>query len=80
MGLILMKNHHFNKMVGLSFSSKLDWGSYTISVAKTTSKKIGALIQSTKFLSPKVAPYLYKSIMRPCMEYFCHACWGNSKH
>ena len=25
------------KMLGLTFSSKLDWGSYIISVAKTTS-------------------------------------------
>ena len=25
-----------------------------------------------KFLSPKVAPYLYKSTIRPCMEYCCH--------
>ena len=26
------------KMLGLTFSSKLDWGSYIISIAKTTSK------------------------------------------
>ena len=32
------------KMLGLTFSSKLDWGSYIISIAKTASKKIGALI------------------------------------
>ena len=30
------------KMLGLTFSSKLDWGSYIISFAKTVSKKIGA--------------------------------------
>ena len=30
------------KMLGLNFSSKLDWGSYIISIAKTASKKIGA--------------------------------------
>ena len=29
------------KMLGLTFSSKLDWGSYIISFAKTASKKIG---------------------------------------
>ena len=37
-------------MLGLTFSSKLDWGSYIISIAKTASKKIGALIHSMKFL------------------------------
>ena len=30
-----------------------------------------------KFLSPKVAVYLYKSIIRPCMEYCCHV-WATS--
>ena len=32
------------KMLELTFSSKLDWGSYIISIAKSASKKIGALI------------------------------------
>ena len=58
-------------MLGLDFSSKLDWGSYIISIAKTLSRKIGALIRSMKFLSPEVALYLYKSTIRPCMEYCC---------
>ena len=42
-------------MLGLSFSSKLDWGSYAISVAKGATRKIGALICSMNFLSPDVA-------------------------
>ena len=64
------------KMLGLTFSSKLDWGSYIISIAKTASKKIGALIRSKKFLYPEVALYLYKSTIRPCMEYCCHVWAG----
>ena len=60
-------------MLGLIFSSKLDWGSYIISIAKTASKKIGALIRSMKFLSPEVALYLYKFT---CMEYCCHVWAG----
>ena len=63
-------------MVGLTFSSKLDWGSYIISIAKTASKKIGALIRSMKFLSPEVALYCYKSTICPCMEYCCHVWAG----
>ena len=70
-GSILEEKSPF-KMLGLTFSSKLDWGSYIISIAKTASKKIGALIRSMKFLSPEVALYLYKSTIRPCMEYCCH--------
>ena len=63
-------------MLGLTLSSKLDWGSYTVSIAKTASKKIGVLIRSMKFLSPGVALYLYKSTIRPCIEYCCHAWAG----
>ena len=51
-GSVLDKKSSF-KMLGLTFSSKLDWGSYIISIAKTASKKIGALIRSMKFLSPR---------------------------
>ena len=64
------------EMPGLTFSSKLDWGSYIVSIAKTASKKIGALIRSMKFLSPEVALYLYKSTIRPCMEYCCNVWAG----
>ena len=60
------------KMLGLTFSSKLDWGSYNISIAKTASKKVGALIRSMTFLFLEVALYLYKSTILPCMEYYCH--------
>ena len=57
-------------MLGLTFSSILDWGSYVKSIAKTTSKKIRALILSMKFLSLEVALYLYKSTIRPWMDIY----------
>ena len=72
-GSILEEKSSFN-MLGLIFSTKLDCGSYII--AKTASKKIGTLIHSMKFLSPEVALYLYKSTIRPCMEYCCHVWAG----
>ena len=59
-------------MLGLTFSLKVDWGSYIISIAKAASKKIGTLISSVKLLSPEVALYLYKSTILPCFEYCCH--------
>ena len=64
-------------MLGLSFSSKLNWGSYIVYIAKTASKKIGALICFMKFLSREVALYLYKSTLQPCMEYYCHV-WASA--
>ena len=50
-GSVLEDKSSFN-MLRLTFFSKLDWGSYIISFAKTASKRIGALIRSMKFLSP----------------------------
>ena len=60
------------KTLVLIFSSKFDRVSYIISIAKTASKKIRALIRSMKFLPPEVALYLCISTIRPCMEYYCH--------
>ena len=65
------------KMLGLTFSSKLDLSPYIISIAKTASKKIGALIRSIKFLSAEVALYLCKSTIQSCMESCCHV-WARS--
>ena len=45
-------------MLGLAFSSKLDWASYIIFIAKTASKKIGVLIRSITFLSPEFSATL----------------------
>ena len=74
-GSVLEEKTSF-KMLGLTFSSKLDWSSYSVSIAKTASKKIGALIRSMKFLFPEVPLYLYKSTIRSCMEYCCHVWAG----
>ena len=56
-GSVLEEKSSF-KILGLTFSSKLDWGSYIIFIVKTASKKIEALIRSMKFLSPEFALYL----------------------
>ena len=68
------------KVLGLTFSCKLDRGSYIISIAKTASKKIGTLIRSMKFLPPEVALYLYESTIRLCMEYCCLVLDGVSSY
>ena len=57
------------KMLGLTFSSKLD---YIIWIAKTASRKIGVLICSMTFLSLEFALYLYKSTIKYC----CHTWAG----
>ena len=60
------------KMLGLTFSSKLDCGCYIIWIAKTASRKIGVLICSMKFLSLEFALHLYKSTIK----YYCHVLAG----
>ena len=68
---VLEKNLSF-KMLGLTVSAKLDWGSYIISIGKTASKIFGALIRCMKFLTPEVAQYFYKTTILQCMDYCCH--------
>ena len=75
-GSVLEEKSSF-KMLGLTLSSKLDWDSYIISIAKTTSKKIGTLIRSMKFISPEVALCHYKSTIQPCME-CCDHVWSGA--
>ena len=48
---VLLEKSSFKKL-GLTFSSKLDWSFYIISIANVASKKIGALVSSGTFLSP----------------------------
>ena len=74
-GSVLEEKSSF-KMLELNFSSKLDWGWYAISIAKTASKKTGVLIHSMKFLSFEVALDLYDSTICPCLEYYCHVWTG----
>ena len=38
--------------------------------------KVSSVVPVFKFLSPEVALYLYKSTIRPCMEYCCHVWAG----
>ena len=63
------------KMDGFALEEKSSFKMF--SIAKTTSKKIGALIRSMKFLSPEFALYLYKSTILPCREY-CFQVWASA--
>ena len=58
-----------SKMLGWTFSSNLDWGSYIISIAKSDWKKTGALFRCMKFFSPEVPLYLCKYTVRPCIGF-----------
>ena len=62
MGLSVLGEKSSFKMLGLTFSSKLDWGSYIITIAKTASKKIEVLIRSMKFLYPEFALCIFLNL------------------
>ena len=59
---VLKKKSSFN-ILGVSFSSKLNIGSYIVSIVKTAFKKSGALVFSLKFLSFDVAVCLCKAFL-----------------
>ena len=52
----VLKEKSYFRMLWLTFYSKLDWGSYIISIFETASKKFGTLIRSMKFLSSEANP------------------------
>ena len=75
MGASVLEEKSSFKLLGLTFSSKLDWGSYIIIFAKNALRKIGTYC-SMKFLSPEVALCLYKCTICPFMEYCCNVWVG----
>ena len=66
----VLKEKSYFKMLGLTFSSTLDWFLTLPLLLKLPPRKF--------VLSPGVALYLYKSTTRPCMEYWCYIWAGAS--
>ncbi|XP_063824573.1 uncharacterized protein LOC135074202 [Ostrinia nubilalis] len=60
-------------------SSKLNFGEYIESIAKTAAKKLGILSRARQYFSNKQRLQLYKAQIRPCMEYCCHLWDGSAK-
>ena len=65
--------------LGLKFTPDLKWNSYILSVAKDVGKMVGSFFRTRKFLTPAAVHYLYKSQIRPKMEYCCHIWAGLPK-
>ena len=66
MGLLLRKNQPLKCWGWLSLLNCI--GAFTLSLCLQENWNF---IRSMMFLSPEVALYHYKSIIRPCMEYCC---------
>ncbi|CAE1157727.1 unnamed protein product [Acanthosepion pharaonis] len=60
------------RLLGLTLTADLRWNKYIESIASSTSRKVGSLSRARKFFSPESILQIYKSTIRPCMEYCCH--------
>ena len=67
-----------DRLIGLKLTSDLKWNAYMVEVTKSVSKMIGSFYRSKKYLTPESILYLYKSQIRPKMEYCCHIWAGSS--
>ena len=64
----------FNQL-GLSISSSLIWKPHIHSIAKHESQKLGFLSRARGYFSPLQLLTIYKSQIRPSLEYCSHV-WG----
>ena len=78
-GVDLVESDSHDRLLGLTLSSDLKWDTYIARIAKNASKMVGSFYRSRNFLSPSSILYLYKSQIRPTMEYCCHL-WAGASH
>ena len=62
---------------GLSLSSNLTWKTHIHSLAKHASQKLGFLVRARGFFSSSHLLTIYKSQIRPPLEY-CYHIWGDA--
>ena len=63
--------------LGISVSSNLTWKPHIISIAKHASQKLGFLSRARGYFSPSQLLTIYKSQIRPSLEYCSHV-WGGA--
>ena len=78
-GVDLVESDSHDRLLGLKLTTDLKWDSYITRFAKNASKMVGSFYRSHKHLSPSSILYLYKSQIRPTMEYCCHIWAGASQ-
>ena len=65
--------------LGLSVSSNLTWKPHINSIAKNASQKLGFLSRACGYFSPSTLLPIYKSQIRPSLEYCSHVWRGAPK-
>jgi hypothetical protein len=64
-------------LLGIDISNKLSWTSHISCIAKRASQRLGALYRVRSYLTPESVLYLYKTQIRPILEYCSHL-WSRS--
>ena len=82
--LVFMNGHKLDfsssfTQLGLSVSSNLTWKPHINSIAKHASQKLGFLSRACGYFSPSQLLTIYKSQIRPSLEYCFHVCGGAPK-
>ena len=64
-------------LLGLSISESLDWKQHISSISRAAACKLGFLFRARKYFTPSHLLILYKSQVRPLLEYCSHV-WGGA--
>ena len=62
-------------MKGVDISEHHLWNEHILTMAKNASRKLGFLNRSRKVFDSKQVLQIYKTFIRPCIEY-CSQVWG----
>ena len=57
------------RILGMDISSDLSWGKYISGIAKSAAMRVGCLSRARKCIPPIALLYLYKTSIRPLIEY-----------
>ena len=79
-GVDLEESSCLDKLLGLKVSSDLRWNAYIECIAKNAARMVGSFYRARNYLTRNALFYLYKSQIRPQMEYCCHLWAGCSQH
>jgi hypothetical protein len=75
-GVRLGMEEHLD-VLGISITQSLSWRLHILSMVEAAARKLGALFRTAQFFTAKQLAGIYKSNIRPCLEYCSHI-WGGS--
>ena len=72
-----VSNKNSIHVLGVTISNNITWDDHITSIAKSAAQKLGFLYRSKRYFSPQQLLTLYKSQVRPGLEYCSHV-WGSA--